>query len=222
MKDMADNNQYMVVLGDIRNSRLEADRNFVQIGLRQLLETVNVEVASSLRVPFSISSGDEVQAVLQQPCDLYRVIDNLDLNTSLFSLRFGVGWGQLSTDFAPRSWEMDGECFHAARHALERAKDEDRWVAVQGVGEQFDRALEATFRLVQIVREGWTKKQRLAVSIRKTRITQKASAEAMGLDQSTLSKMLTAAHYKELVEMERAFGGLLDLGLRAPRTVADE
>ena len=151
--------------------------------------------------------------MLTDPVALFPVIDALDLNADLFSFRFGVGWGEIATAFSDRSWEMDGACFHAARRALDLGKKEKRWVTVQGLGDDGDGTTNAVFRLMQVVREGWTKKQRLAVKTRKTNVTQAVTAEEMGLDTSTLSKMLKAARYKELIEMEGALGGLLDLCL---------
>lgn len=207
-----------VILADIRSSRLITSRDLVQIGMRQLLERVNGEQDAAIRVPFTISQGDEIQGLLVNHGAVYPVIDNFDLDSELFAFRFGVGWGEVSTGFSQRSWEMDGACFHAARKALEQGKKEKRWVTIRGFGEHSDQSLNAVFRLVQVVREGWTKKQRLAVKTRKTNITQSVTAEEMGLSKSTLSKMLKSARYKELIELENAVEHLFALCLSAERT----
>jgi len=192
----------LVILGDVRKSRMIADRTLAQAGLRQVVERINGEKPGLLDVPFSISGGDEIQGVLTDPADMVAVIDCLDLSSFIFGFRFGVGWGTVATPRASRSWEMDGECFHKAREAISRGKKEKRWVTVAGFGNDSDRILDGIFRIMQVIREGWTKKQRLAVATRKTKVTQTATAEEMGLDDSTLSKMLKAARFQQIVEME--------------------
>jgi len=211
MNELAKNGQQraIVVLADIESSGQPAERELARTGLQQLLERVNDERQYALVVPFSISHGDEIQGLLEDPAELYPVIGNLDLDSELFSFRFGVGWGEVATGFAPRSWEMDGACFHAARRALERGRREKRWVTVQGFGEAGDRTANAVFRLMHSVRKRWTNRQRIAVRTYKLSDTQTAAAKEMGLDKSTLSKMLKAARYRDLLEMEGALGDLL-------------
>lgn len=194
----------LVVLGDVQRSRMVTNRSLVQSGLRQVAEKINTEKSDLIDVPFSISGGDEIQGLLTDPAGVTEVIDCLDLNSGNFAFRFGVGWGEVATSRASRSWEMDGACFRNARAAIERGKNESRWVSVAGFGDEGDEILDAVFRILQVIREGWTKKQRLAVATRKTNITQTATAEEMGLDDSTLSKMLKAAQFKQVEEMGKA------------------
>ncbi len=97
---------------------------------------------------------------------------------------------------------MDGECFHRAREAIKRGKKEKRWVTVAGFGNDGDRILDGIFRIMQVIRVGWTRKQRLAVATRRMNASQTATAKKMGLDDSTLSKMLKAASYRQILEAE--------------------
>lgn len=217
MNKLAQNNQQsgMVVLGDVRDSRLIADRPGLQTQLDQLVRRVNASAAGAIAVPFSIAGGDEIQGMLADPTALLTVINHLDYEAVGFSWRIGVGWGPLSTPLANLTLEMDGECFHHARRAIATGKKDDRWVTVSGIGEAEDAALNGVFRLLQVVRDGWTEKQRLAAaamwrSIRDEAIpTQGAVADKLSLDKTTLSKMLKAAHYKQVTEMEEAMPQLL-------------
>jgi len=219
MEDLAENSHPMalVILGDVRHSRMIASRPLVQTGLRGVAERINSEKSDLLDIRFSISGGDEIQGLLSDPAAMVEVIDCIDLNSSIFDFRFRVGWGAVATPRAARTWEMDGECFHHAREAITRGKKENRWVSVAGFGNDGDRILDGLFRVMQVIREGWTKRQRLAVATRKTNITQAATAEEMGLDSSTLSKMLKAAGFKQLLEMEETMPLLIRRLLRTDR-----
>ncbi len=194
----------LVILGDVRQSRLIDDRTSAQIGLRQIVERINSEKPDLLQIPFSISGGDEIQGLLTDPADMVAAIDFLDLSSSLFGFRFGAGWGTVATPPASRSWEMDGECFHRAREAIIRGKKEKRWVTVVGFGDESDRILDSVFRIMQVIRDGWTKRQRLAVATRKVKVTQTATAEKRGLDDSTISKMRKAARSQQIEEREES------------------
>lgn len=104
---------------------------------------------------------------------------------------------------------MDGPGFHNARDALEVAKREKRWASVLGFGDDRDRIVNGVLRSLETVRGGWTRRQREAVAVRGSMALQKEAAELMGLDQSTLGKMLQAARYRPYREVERAMMELL-------------
>jgi hypothetical protein len=194
----------LVVLADVRDSRELTDRSELQGGLVRLIGRLNEQMSGPRDIPFSISGGDEIQGLLQDPSAAVSIIDDMDHLATTFRFRIGVGWGRVATPRASRTWEMDGECFHLARAAIIRGKKEGRWVAVAGFPAAGDQILEGLYRGMQVIREGWTERQRLAVATRKTCSTQSETAEKLGLDDSTLSKMLKAASFKQLVEMETA------------------
>ena len=212
MDKLAERNQYyLALLGDIRRSRSRFPRirERAQSEFLDIIEDVNARHRSKLAVPFSVSRGDEFQGLLSRPDSALEIIDAFDARTDLFSFRYGLGWGEVGTAFRPRTTEMDGSCFLNAYGALERCKTENRWVAFEGAPVEREHVVNAGFRSIQVIRDGWTTKQKTAVNMRRGRDTMSATAVAMGIDKSTLSKMLKAAHYEQLLEMEGAVRILL-------------
>ncbi|MDO9695103.1 MAG: SatD family protein [Candidatus Latescibacteria bacterium] len=199
----------LVLLADVRGSRERGNPVAGLDELRNRAESANQRFAADLLVPFSISGGDEIQALLTSPAALWEIVEHLDLVTGEPIFRFGCGVGALQTAIAARSWEMDGACFHLAREAIERGKLEQRWAAFAGFGAPFDGTLDALARSLQVIREDWTERQREALVARKNHESQKETAEAMGIDPTTLSKMLNAAHAKEYREIQHATAQLL-------------
>lgn len=55
---------YIAIIGDIRNSRLLADRKEIQIKLGNVLDRINREHAPSISAKFMITLGDEFQGLL--------------------------------------------------------------------------------------------------------------------------------------------------------------
>ncbi len=162
-----------------------------------------------LLVGFSLSQGDEIQALAGSLVDAWRIVDAFDSLGDEPRFRFTLGVGEVASAFADRTWDMDGTCFHHARDAMASAKQERRWVAVLGLGETDDRIVNGMIRSLQVVREDWTTRQREAVLVRRETTRQREAAVRLGINQATLSKMLKAAHYGAYMETDDALRRLL-------------
>lgn len=204
MKNMAQNDQvlWVAILGDQIDSRTDDRRDLDLVAIEQRIKEINELCGDRLKVPFSMSHGDEIQALVSDPVTALDVIDTFDSNSWLISFRYTLGIGGLSTDFGQQTWSMDGPCFHNARDAMEHAKKEKRWLTVHGLDPLQDEIVNGVARSLQVIRQGWTRRQKLAYSIRRLEDQQQIAAELMDMDQSTLSKMLKAAHYKPYLEIE--------------------
>jgi len=213
MERLAETNQPFLValLVDIVRSReLGHRRADVQQELLVRVHQLNAAHGDRLLVPLSLSAGDEIQCLLRRPGDAPVLIDALDLPAREYRLRFALGFGDVQTDFRATTYQMDGGCFVAARLALEEGRRRDRWATARGFGEEGDRILDGLLGALQVSRDGWTGRQREAILRRRDHTTLKATAATMGIDPSTLSKMLKAAHQKRHDEAETALALLLD------------
>ena len=230
---------YMVVHGDVESSRDQADRRLVQFRLESAVATANAWLGPGVLVPLSITGGDSVQTLVATPSDARRVLHALDyclaaqtpggLVTALprtpdaetaadpegdllppLPLRFGLGWGELWTDFRDTTSSMDGPCFHAALAALQAARESGTWLAVQGFGPEMDAIVNVAARLLSTIRDLWTTSQRRAVAYRHVHATQKLAALALGVNDSTLSRALHTARHAGFERDEAAVFAFLD------------
>lgn len=207
---------YLAVIGDLRKSRALQDRSSVQLHLEETLRDLNrVLGRSSLAARFVVTLGDEFQGLLKLPAaglDALLFVEAALRDVTLkFPLRFGLGWGRVSTEFRRQALGMDGPCFHNAREALQEGKREDRWATVCGFGEDGDRVLNGLFALLGAVRDGWTNRQRETVAVVREARTQKDAAELMGVRPSTVSQALTAALYSPVCDAEAALATALSV-----------
>jgi hypothetical protein len=199
----------IVVLGDQVDSRNEENRQEQIQAVYARIGWVNDALGDRLAVPLSVSRGDEIQCLVAGTDEAWDVVEAFDSAGRGGAFRYAIGIGGLTTSWESSTWDMDGPCFHNARDAMERAKKERRWVAVQGFGERRDSMVDGLVRTLQVVREGWTDRQRQAYAERRGSSSQLAAAERMKVDQSTLSKMLKSAHYNSYMESERALRALM-------------
>lgn len=203
---------YLAVIGDLRGSRALSDRSGVQLRLEQALRDLNQELAdSSLAAGFVVTLGDEFQGLLATSPAGLDVLLFIESALRGIPLRFGLGWGRVSTEFREKALGMDGPCFHRAREALVRGKDEDRWVTVSGFGPDGDRILNGMLSLLGAVRDRWTDRQAETVAAVRRARTQNDAAEFLGVAKSTVSEALTAALYAPTTEAEKALAEALSV-----------
>lgn len=125
-------------------------------------------------------------------------------------LRYGLGWGELWTEFRSTTSSMDGPCFHAASSALQDARSRETWLAGQGFGPEVDAMVNVAADLLSTIRGFWTTSQDRAVAFRHVHATQKLAALALGVNDSTLSRALHTARHSEFERAETAVFAFLD------------
>lgn len=113
---------FVAVLGDVVMSRLHPSRSDLQHELREALRLAN-ERAVAVQ-PLTLTIGDEFQGLYANVASALQatLLVRLSLRHRV-DVRFGIGWGALTTydeDRAP--FEQDGPAWWAAREAIERIR----------------------------------------------------------------------------------------------------
>ena len=157
MSDLVEKGQvcYLALIGDLRRSRDAPNRALIQKRLESTLTRANREAHDDLAAGLVITLGDEFQALLRRPEAVLQVIVILESALEEIPVRYGLGWGGLSTDLRPTAIGMDGPCFHAAREALAEGKRANRWITVSGLGAEADQILNGVLGLLGTVRARW-------------------------------------------------------------------
>lgn len=116
--------QVIALIGDLVRSRRVSNRRGLQARLSRALGDVSRD-NRSLASPYTLTLGDEFQAVYRRADRV--VADILDLLEAIHPVqaRFALGVGRLSTPVNPeQALGMDGPAFHRARAAMEALKRE--------------------------------------------------------------------------------------------------
>lgn len=200
---------YLALIGDVRRSREYADRRGLQRQLEQSLERVNLSLAPKLASRLVLTLGDEFQGLLLDPEAGLGAILALEAQLRSARLRYALGWGSLSTPLRELAVGMDGPCFHRAREAMTRAKQQDRWVTVAGFGEETDRVLNGILGLIGAVRARWTPIQTETAAMMRERQVQTEVATVRGVALQTVHKALRGALYVPVTEAEEAVRHLM-------------
>ncbi len=151
-------NWYVVVTGDLKSSRRLKERAEVQEELKNALRIVNRRFNEEIVAKFVVVRGDSFQGMLSSPrylFDIYLVFfENIGHQFYL-----GIGVGGLSTRLSENVGEIDGEAFHKASEALERAKKDNLWIVFRSKWE-IDEIVTCLLNFMADVMWNWTKRQR--------------------------------------------------------------
>lgn len=124
--------QVIAVIGDLVASREVPRREAFQRRLAGVLAGVG-RTARRLASPYTITLGDEFQAVYRGADTLFADLAAILAEIHPVRARFAVGVGALTTRLNPRqALGMDGPVFHQARAALTALKDEGGLLRIAG------------------------------------------------------------------------------------------
>lgn len=205
---------HYVLLGDVVDSQKIDDRSAFQQQLRDGLATVNDAYGTSIHTEFRILKGiDEVGGVLTDPAATYDIVKTLaetvhpyEITTVLVYDEIDVGLDQ------PNVAQMDGPAFAHADERIQENKRRDFLFDVAVGGGAIESLLRDMVNLLLFFRGTWTDRQREIARAYETADTQKAVAAELDVSEGLVSRQLSTARAKQVLEMEKrvsdAFGEL--------------
>ena len=124
--------KYLALIGDIVASKQLAKRGEFQSNLASLLKGISSR-NPALVSPYTITLGDEFQAVYQRADTLFPDIFTILSGIHPAQARFAIGVGELTTDINPKqALGMDGPAFHRAREAITELKKTGYFIRLHG------------------------------------------------------------------------------------------
>jgi hypothetical protein len=126
-----------VLIADMIKSKEIEDRNTFQKEMERCLEDVS-KSSDSILSPYTITLGDEFQAVYKSGKDIIKDISFILTKVHPVQIRFAVSFDKINTDInREKSIGMDGPAFHAARNGLNGLK-KINYSIIQFYGISFD------------------------------------------------------------------------------------
>ncbi|MGT2846405.1 SatD family protein [Streptococcus massiliensis] len=205
---------YIALIGDIIDSKKIADRGQAQQKLLALMKELNQKYQQWLVSPFTVTTGDEFQALLKPNTQLFQMIDDLVLAFAPHQIRFGIGLGKMLTDINPKqSIGSDGPAYWRAREAINRihAKNDygSNHLAVSLENEESSQLINSILAACSFIKGKWTPSQLeilqclLAQGIYDEGFSNKKIAELLGVSPSALNKRIKASGLKIYLRNKR-------------------
>ncbi len=205
---------YAVLIADVMASSSRPDMRAL-LGKKLVAASKKHLRQKLIRLPYSVTAGDEFQTVTGDLPSLPAVI--LDLRSALqpLSLRVGVGIGRVSDRIQPPVNRLGGEAFQFARRAIDSIKAGslfkfDVLTAFESRKTHFNTAINLIYGLHDTLALKITPKQWETIGEFLIRPTLHQTARRLKLDASTVSRNLKRGYYWQLSETVNVAGSLIE------------
>ena len=206
--------KYFVLIADIEKSRNFKNRQAIQDILEKSIESLNnspLIKKSKIVAPFTITIGDEFQAVLENPSYIMDIINSFEENfrsvnrkdKTDISFRYGFGIGEISTKLNRKAAiGMDGPAFYNARKSLETTKTENKKFHIKSSSEM-DSIINLLLDWLGSEVQNWNESKKNALFLYKQKLTQKEIAQKINISQPAVSKIIKNKQTKLAIETEK-------------------
>ncbi|EHJ52955.1 SatD family protein [Streptococcus macacae] len=211
---------YIAIIGDIISSKKIEQRPEVQKKLQRILEEINTYYASVITSPFTITTGDEFQALLLPNSIVFKIIDTISMQFQPYQIRFGIGLGSILTDINPQqSIGADGPAYWQARSAINYIHDKNDYginhLAVSLDDSNMTEYINAVLSACEFIKSKWTTSQYeileglLKEGIYEEKFSHKNMAQLLGLSPSSFNKRLKSSGLKIYLRNKKLASDLL-------------
>lgn len=218
----------IVLIGDIIDSKqLDGEkREQVQSLLLEQLDEINRE-SDSIEAPFTITLGDEFQAVYSDASTLLEDCWKILAELHPVSVRFSAAIGSISTPInTKQAIGMDGPAFYIARDNIEEMKKSNRLFSVGIEGAKKDDETQALLNLINnslklLSKEmnSW-KKIRFQILVMLNRGTPvKEIANELNISETAVYKNREDGELSLVIELKESVKKLLNIELDKRKTL---
>lgn len=198
--------EYVVIIGDIINSRKIDNRGDVQKRFRNVLSGINKKYEAYISARFKITLGDEFQGLLSDCRNIFHIIMEIEALMKPVRFRFGVGIGTIDTDINyDDSSEIDGSAYHRARNMVEEIERKEMQygesqsnIMICSNDDRGDRdmLINSLLSAAFAIKSKWTERQyEIIISYEMNGENQYKTAEILGIAQSTVNRALQSARF---------------------------
>jgi len=195
---------YLALIADVIDSKMVQERLDLQKQVEKTLQKMNELFGDYLASRFSLTLGDEFQALLKVDAPVFQIIDTLRSELTPTQLRFGIGLGEIVTAIDPlQSVGADGPAYWNARAAINFVHQKNDYGNTQiyfsSGKENQDFFVNALIASGEAIRSGWRDSQEeillnlLKRSVYSESFSQQDLAQSLAINPSALSKRLKSS-----------------------------
>ena len=195
---------YLALIADVIDSKMVQERFDLQKQVEKTLQKMNELFGDYLVSRFTLTLGDEFQALLKVDAPVFQIIDTLRSELTPTQLRFGIGLGEIVTAIDPlQSVGADGPAYWNARAAINFVHQKNDYGNTQiyfsSGKENQDFFVNALIASGEAIRSGWRDSQEeillnlLKRSVYSESFSQQDLAQSLSINPSALSKRLKSS-----------------------------
>lgn len=207
--------QHLILIGDIIASRRLPDRKATQEKLAATVAHLNRRSVHALSSPYTITLGDEFQAVFHCADTIFHDAVSLLLALHPVQIRFAWGLGSLDTPLNPdMAIGMDGPAFHHARAAMTALKKTPHLFTIAGEPLQHPGLAEASLHLISHSLHKWKKNRLHVFSLLSEGMAVKTIARRLGISEQAVYKTIDAGGLRIILSLFEELALLINESLK--------
>ncbi len=205
---------YAVLIADVVGSRTRRDLRAV-LGQRLEMASRAHLRGEYIRLPYAITAGDEFQTIVRSCARLPELIFDLRERMWPLRLRMGIGIGRVPGRLRGPVNRLGGEAFQFARTALEGVKrgEGNKFKVLTGFKTK-DAVFDSTANLIYALQDTLllkiTEKQWETIAVFRKKRRLQATAKAMRLDMSTVSRNLKRGYFWQVEQTMKGMKILME------------
>ena len=195
---------YLALIADVIDSKMVQERLDLQKQVEKTLQKMNELFGDYLASRFTLTLGDEFQALLEVDAPVFQIIDTLRSELTPTQLRFGIGLGEIVTAIDPlQSIGADGPAYWNARAAINLVHQKNDYGNTQiyfsSGKENQDFFVNALIASGEAIRSSWRGSQEeilldlLKRCVYGENFSQQDLAQSLEINPSALSKRLKSS-----------------------------
>ncbi|MFS9231508.1 SatD family protein [Streptococcus australis] len=195
---------YLALIADVIDSKMVQERFELQKQVEKTLQKMNELFGDYLASRFTLTLGDEFQALLEVDAPVFQIIDTLRSELTPTQLRFGIGLGEIVTAIDPlQSIGADGPAYWNARAAINLVHQKNDYGNTQiyfsSGKENQDIFVNALIASGEAIRSSWRGSQEeilldlLKRCVYSENFSQQDLAQSLEINPSALSKRLKSS-----------------------------
>lgn len=201
--DTIEHMDFIGIIADIVASRAETARGQVQKKLVKVLNAINRERSEVLASPYTVTLGDEFQALYRTPVGLFGDLWRISAALHPVRVRYSVALGGLSTSLnREQAIGMDGPVFHIARDGLEQAKKLRAVFRVGGAFENIELINDALMLISHSARDWNSNRLAIEADLSAGKPVKEIS-KRVGISESAVYKNIKAAALNTVTAITR-------------------
>jgi SatD family (SatD) len=190
----------IVIIGDIVNSKRISQRSKVQLKLNSIFRKLNDD--KSLLSPYTITLGDEFQAVYNKADLIFNHIWQINSSVYPIKIRFSLGIGDITTKINRKNAiGMDGPAFYNARSGLLKLKESGFLLFVSADGLPFRELVTQSLLLVSHLSSGWKKTRLNIISLLYNNLNAAEIAKKLKITDKAVYKNIDAGALKIIINL---------------------
>ncbi|MEL7834504.1 SatD family protein [Fodinibius sp. Rm-B-1B1-1] len=183
----------LVLIGDVEDSQSipPKDREVLQQNLADVLEGINDAMSDCITSPYTITLGDEFQAVFSDAMPVFEHIITIMARLHPVQVRFSLGVGPLDTPInKEQAIGMDGPAFHVARKGIDYLKENEELFHISIVDDNSTelKIINSSLQLISGQMRSWNKRRLTILEMIKQGYDYKEISEAVGISKPAFYK----------------------------------